>query len=295
LQDKLFIYADETFWAGDKNAERVLKGLITDRVLMIEPKNVNAFQWPNRMAVYMAANEKWVVPASIDERRYAVNDASGKVKKKAEYFVPLYACIEGDGTAAMLHDLLSLDLGDWHPRMIPDTPALLEQKVLSLGGLDQWYSHLLSVAELPNAGRKNPRWASSRNLYDDAKHFSTRNTYITDDELAAYLKEKGCVGRRSPSGAARGWLFPPLAEARRAWLEQVGGAWNWLVEAPDWGNFVSDGVDALGMLNSTEISKVPKPYTSIGGVHPVYLSSPSETYYLIIMMSKVSVIININQ
>jgi len=48
-----------------------LKGMITEKVLMIEPKGVNAFQWPNRLGIYMAANAKWVVAASHDERRFA--------------------------------------------------------------------------------------------------------------------------------------------------------------------------------------------------------------------------------
>jgi hypothetical protein len=47
-----------------------LKGMITGKVLMIEPKGVNAFQWPNRLGIYMAANAKWVVAASHDERRF---------------------------------------------------------------------------------------------------------------------------------------------------------------------------------------------------------------------------------
>jgi hypothetical protein len=41
-----------------------------EKVLMIEPKGVNAFQWPNRLGIYMAANAKWVVAASHDERRF---------------------------------------------------------------------------------------------------------------------------------------------------------------------------------------------------------------------------------
>jgi hypothetical protein len=81
LQDKLFMFADEAFWAGDKTSERTLKGLVTERVMMIEPKGVNAFQWPNRLALYMAANEGWVVPASHDERRYAISGVSGNRNK----------------------------------------------------------------------------------------------------------------------------------------------------------------------------------------------------------------------
>jgi len=52
LQNKLFLFADEAFWAGDKTAERTLKGVVTEKRMMIEPKGINAFPWPNRMSLH---------------------------------------------------------------------------------------------------------------------------------------------------------------------------------------------------------------------------------------------------
>jgi hypothetical protein len=74
LQNKLFLFLDKALWAGDKDAERVLKGITTEKWMMIEPKGINAFQWVNRLGLLMSGNDKWIVPASHDERRYAVND-----------------------------------------------------------------------------------------------------------------------------------------------------------------------------------------------------------------------------
>ena len=76
LRNCLLLFADEAFWAGDKQGESVLKGLITEPALMIEQKGVDAAPWKNRLHVIMAANADWVVPASHDERRYAMFDAS---------------------------------------------------------------------------------------------------------------------------------------------------------------------------------------------------------------------------
>ena len=48
----------------------------------------------------MAANEKWVVPASHDERRYAVGNVNECYKKNWNYFGPLLSEIaagEGQG------------------------------------------------------------------------------------------------------------------------------------------------------------------------------------------------------
>jgi hypothetical protein len=59
----LFLFLDEAMWGGDRAAEAVLKGMIKEKWIMIEPKNVNAFAWNNRLGVLMSANAKWVVPA----------------------------------------------------------------------------------------------------------------------------------------------------------------------------------------------------------------------------------------
>ena len=41
LMDSLFLFLDEALWAGDKQGEGTLKALITERMLMIEPKGVD--------------------------------------------------------------------------------------------------------------------------------------------------------------------------------------------------------------------------------------------------------------
>jgi hypothetical protein len=76
--------------------------MITERWIVIEPKNVNAFPWNNRLGVLMSANARWVVPASHDERRYAVNNISEKWKQNKSYFGPLWAEVENGGAGAML-------------------------------------------------------------------------------------------------------------------------------------------------------------------------------------------------
>jgi hypothetical protein len=47
---------------------------------------VNAFQVLNALKIIMASNEKWVVPASGNERRYAVFDVAGARKQDHAYF-----------------------------------------------------------------------------------------------------------------------------------------------------------------------------------------------------------------
>jgi hypothetical protein len=234
LQNKLFLFADEAFWAGDKTAERTLKGIVTEKRMMIEPKGVNAFPWPNRLSIYMAANADWVVPASHDERRYAVGNVNERWKQNEDYFIPLFAEVKAGGAAAMLWDLLKLDLGNWHPRKVPQTKALLEQKMLSLTGLEQWWVSMLDVGELPNPDKKNPRRVRSEALLEAAQKFSPRTKYINSTELGTFLDNMGCAHKSD--GQKWGWIFPPLPEAREAWRLRSGGHWEFLEpNLDDWG------------------------------------------------------------
>jgi hypothetical protein len=234
LQNKLFLFLDEAIWAGDKDADRVLKGLVTEKSMFIEPKNVNGFQWPNRLGIYMSGNDKWIVPASHDERRYAVNKVSERYKQDKSYFVPLFEEINNGGAGAMLYDLLNLDLDGWHPRdNVPQTKALLDQKMLGLTGLELWYVHLLNIGELPWPNKKNPRWCNSSYLLESAVHYHLRNRYLAYEELGSFLKEMGCTHKSD--GKAWGWIFPPLNEAREDWAKRAGGNWDWLAaDIKDW-------------------------------------------------------------
>jgi hypothetical protein len=140
LLDCAVLFADEAFWPGDKSAEGTLKRIVTENTLMIEPKFFDATMNKNRLHIIMASNADWVVPASIDDRRFAVFDVSDKYRNDKNYFVPLYAEMEQGGIAAMMYDLLALDLGDWHPRYeVPQTKALGDQKIHTLSAEDEWW------------------------------------------------------------------------------------------------------------------------------------------------------------
>jgi Mesyanzhinovviridae DNA primase len=178
----------------------------------------------------MSTNDKWVVPASWDERRYAVFEVNPVYMQQREYFELLFAEIDGDGAAAMVYDLLRLDLDGWHPRYnIPQTAALIEQKVQSLDGLEQWWLAKLSTGETPIPGPKNPRHVLSKRLYVEAVTHNARAKYVTDTEFGRFLSEVGC--EHKSNGKAWGWVFPPLPEARRAWEIKMGGTYDWL--SPD--------------------------------------------------------------
>jgi phage/plasmid-associated DNA primase len=127
LADALFLLADEAFWAGDKQGEGALKGLITEDTVMIEPKGLNAFPMINRLKILILSNVEWVVPASADERRFFCLNVPSTFKSDVVYFTALHNAIDGPELSAFLDYLLKLDLSGFDHRNPPHTEALNEQ------------------------------------------------------------------------------------------------------------------------------------------------------------------------
>jgi hypothetical protein len=266
LRDACFLFADEAYWPGNRSAEGALKRLITEPTLFIEGKNRNGELAANMLHVMMASNEDWVVPAGERERRYATFEASECHVQDESWFGPLYAQLDDGGYAAMLFDLLRRDIAGWHPRRLPKTGvALLEQQRLSLPPLDSWWVELLEsgtldgtdplhpnravsntydreIVETDGYGGTRTRYVKQRGLYDQARSIEPRLRHHTSDHaLGHFLSEQGCVSRKALR--RRGWWFPDLLKARKAWETRFPG-WSWRSpEIKAW-SYPEDGDDA---------------------------------------------------
>jgi hypothetical protein len=87
----------------------------------------------------MLAELGWVIPAGRYERRYAALAISTVKRGDKAYFRALHQQIGDGGAKAMFYDLRMMDLGDWHPRDIPEAlltnPALQKQQSHTLSTL----------------------------------------------------------------------------------------------------------------------------------------------------------------
>jgi hypothetical protein len=241
LQDCILFVADEAYWGGDKRCVGRLQGMITEPKLSIERKGIDLFQVRNMLHVLMLAEPGWVVPAGRYERRYAALAVSDCRRGDREWFKALHQQIEHGGAAAMFYDLGEMDLGDWHPREIPEAllrgAALQRQQRLTLPPLEQWYLGLLHEGRFPGRiWRSFPCRAWTDDLREDAKaKFPRLKWDLSDVMLAEFLKDVvGCEQRRSAIG--NGWSFPPLAEARAKWEERYGSVQWENAAAAEWGD-----------------------------------------------------------
>ena len=188
LKDCLVLFADEAFWAGDKTGEGILKALITEPTIRVEPKGKDSFSVKNHVSIIMASNNDWVIPAGLDERRFFVLEVSNDRRQDHEYFKALHDEMNNGGREAMLYDLLNVDLSNANLRDVPQTTGLFEQKLLSSDSVTKfWFSRLQNGAQL----REDRSWASfteTQKLYDEYVRYA-QNLKVTrvedDDSLAA--------------------------------------------------------------------------------------------------------------
>lgn len=213
LQDVIFLFADEAYWAGDKKGEGVLKTLITEKTLFIEPKGVNAFTCPNYLHIAMASNASWVVPASGDERRFFVLDVSEAKKQDTQYFGAIVDQMTNGGYEALLHDLLHWDISAFNVRHVPATDAIQEQKIRSMEPIDKWIYERLCAG----------RWLLHD--YDPDKFVPPQDDWIgairtrdIQNEYVRDLKDMGISRRASETelGMRLKKIFPDMRKTNNS-------------------------------------------------------------------------------
>ena len=247
LKSKCFVYADEAVWGGDKRNESALKKLITDKEGTYEYKGVTIFDGPNHVGLVLAGNENWIVPASMDERRFCASKVSGahfappgeRNHPNRLYWNQLYTELNNGGRAAFLDAMLKRDLDGWHPREdVPTTEAMGEQKLQGLKEVGRWWYEILRDGEpfplLPDFDdgqwSKQALQASPEKIttaYCQWQHVRNPHANVSAKWLLDELKKWGWEGggdeyRRPTKKRERYWLVPQLDRARQLFVARLG-------------------------------------------------------------------------
>lgn len=245
LEEKLLIFADEAFWAGDKEAEGHLKALVTERESVVERKGVDAVRTNNYARLFIASNHDWVVPAGTEERRFAVFDVSDARMQDHAYFAAIDDEMVNGGLQALMHYLLHFDYSQINIRAIPTTTALLEQKEASLGPIVRWWKDGLWRGSL---GASDTRWPEGELIpvgqlhemcLEETKKLGERRMMpmnVFAKRLRDFFPDPKVV-RPSNKGTGdrkRSYLIPPLDECRQRYDALMGVRSDWPdVSIPD--------------------------------------------------------------
>lgn len=239
FESNLFLVLDEAAWAGDKRAEGRLKGLITGKHHNIERKGKEVYRVDNLTRVAILGNENWLVPATQDERRFAVFNVGDGRKQDRGFFRSMREDMEKGGYAHLLRYLQEFDLTGVDVNDAPATKGLVDQKHASLEPLPEWWLNCLVAQEVIGAdfGGEWPtsiatnrlrdafrRWVASRNIrgrLPDEKEFGR----VLRGVAPSMVKKKA---RPDNSGDSTYSYFSPGIEMlRQDWERFIGGQLAW--------------------------------------------------------------------
>ena len=253
LQYCSFLLADEAYHPGDKEAEGIIKNMITEGSLTIEPKFRDLKISKNCLHIAMCTNSDWIIPATEDERRYFINEVDnrwvrGQATDQAReaYFKALWDELDNkDGLSAWLYDLLNVKLGDWHPRnSVPMTSELRKQIQMSLPRVKYSLFALLDDGVFPHTGeviKKEDRLMytiSSKGLLDYLRELDPASfKNVSVKQVDNLLTELGMT--KSRTAVKRFWVLPELGELRDTFNKKISqNTWDtsekWIISKSDY-------------------------------------------------------------
>lgn len=256
LRDVVVLFGDEAFYAGDKKHESILKMLVTEEMLTIEAKGIDAEASANCVHLLMASNEDWVVPVSVDDRRFFILDVSSEHQEDHEYFESMSRQVEQGGREALLHILMTRDITNFNVRKIVHTDASRGQKVHSFTPEEEWWYTKLRDGRIREG---DPRWVQevacvdlTNDFLSYAKGFGVfrrGNRTKLETSLVNFCPEvKGPYPAASTievttmDGTKKHlqnplcWRFPSLTTCRKLWDENYGGPYEWPEIPPEQGH-----------------------------------------------------------
>ncbi len=241
FESLLFAMAEEVFWAGDKQAEGVIKSLATANEMDYERKGLDPIPGLNYTRLLICSNNPWVVPAWSGGRRWCVYEVGDEHQRDYPYFAAIDAEMENGGLEAMLYDLLRSPLADTvNVRQVPITEELLEQRRMSQDNKQVWWSEVIEDGGFHIWGEDYPLDEDRLSvvprdvIFESAKDFFARSGKpATKEEVSRWLhRELGELfnpnGPRLGDGKTkprrRTWEFGRLSDIRAVWEARYGKA-----------------------------------------------------------------------
>lgn len=261
LRDCVVLFADEAFFAGDKQHEGTLRALVTEPTIVVEGKGIDAEIGLNTTHLIVGGNKAWLVPAGHDERRFLVLDVAEEKKQDLAYFKAVTKALKNGGRESLLHFLLTYELDEFEVRAVPKTAALGDQKVMSLTPEEQWWLERLMDGRTLST---SPDWQTSvlkdrvtadYLRYAESQRIMRRAAPVVLGKFLSSIMPKDDTGKPLwPKSFQRTtevekddgkghthvvrerayWYdIPDLEACRTSWNAHYGGSFTWPIEEVD--------------------------------------------------------------
>ena len=233
MSNCLMLFLDEMVWGGDKKKAGVLKKLITEQYIYINRKHMPLEKVPNNTNIFMASNEKWVVPAGTTDQRYQVLDVAGELatmpRAKSKPIIKAIHSIDRQLLAKFFYER---DVSQFDHRRIINTEALRYQKMQGMEPLRKWWHDCLVEGGVDvGGGDRIPvgEWIGKDRLYESyIEESKDRHT-----NKSQFAKDLGLIADVIGSKRGRqGNKRPRMVQT--ADLEACRDKWRSVYNDPDW-------------------------------------------------------------
>lgn len=209
MKGVLLLHANEASWGGNKSERGKLKAMVTDATLPIEMKGHDIIDVDNYLRLIVSSNEDWPVPIDMDDRRFLVLDVSPTYQQNQVFFADLHRQMDNGGRAALMHDLMAVNLTGFAPRNKPASPFGADMKIRSADSPTRWLYDVLNA----NA------WAGGAPLFAQAgtpTEVPKESVYADYQQWARAAADRHPVGRDQFYKVLRALLGGAMTDVRPA-------------------------------------------------------------------------------
>lgn len=240
LERNYVICMDEALFAGDKKSLDKLKSLITEPKCRIEQKYQPSRTIDSFHRFFATSNHHHFAQVDTDDRRFLFIRVSSIHQQDDIYFDAVNDALDNDDViAAMMYDLMQLDLTDFNVRKRPITKEHTNQRLQSLSGFERFWYEVLQTGSFKNGFYPVTPWNQSVFIstdsiiqaYKEYDRNATKYQPLQSQQLAATLKKlcpSAVNDRQTVLGRQeRGYQLPTISIARNEFEKLMGTSIDW--------------------------------------------------------------------
>lgn len=248
LERNFVVCMDEALFHGDKKSLEKLKSLITEPKCRIEQKYQPSRTIDSYHRLFASSNHNHFAHVDKDDRRFLFVRVSSAHKQDQLYFDAVNNALENDDViAAMMFDLMNLDLTEFNIRKRPITEEHLSQRLQSLSGFERFWFEVLQAGGVTYrwdgllqrrsfTSWNQPIFISTESLIEAYKEYdknATKYQPLQSQQLASIIKTicpSATSTRQTNLGKQeRGYQLPDLKTARTEFEKSLGTSVEWEV------------------------------------------------------------------
>lgn len=240
LERNFAICMDEALFAGDKKSLEKLKSLITEPKCSIEQKYQPARTIDSFHRFFASSNHHHFAQVDKDDRRFLFIRVSSIHQQDQLYFDAINDALDDDDViAAMMYDLVNLDLTGFNIRKRPITEEHINQRLQSLNGFERFWYEVLQTSAFKTGFHPITPWNQSVFIstdsiiqaYKEYDRNATKYQPLQSQQLAATLKKlcpSALNARQTILGRQeRGYQLPTITIARNEFQKLMGTSVDW--------------------------------------------------------------------